>query len=74
MINKLTALIVLVFLLSCQNHSDSTQNESEKQKHQPIVTELITLLKDQPQIKDALLESIKTADKLGVLTLPVTPS
>jgi len=72
MINKLTALMVLVFLLSCQNHSGSLEkeNEREKQKHQPIVTELITLLKDQPQLKDALLESIKTADKLGVLTLP----
>jgi phosphatidylserine decarboxylase len=39
-------------------------------KHQPIVEELIGLLKLRPDLADALKESIRKADRPDVLTLP----
>jgi phosphatidylserine decarboxylase len=39
-------------------------------KHQPIVEELIALLKSRPDLKDALKESIRKADRPDVVTLP----
>ena len=38
-------------------------------KHQPIVQELISLLKSRPDLADALKESIRKADRPGIATL-----
>jgi phosphatidylserine decarboxylase len=38
--------------------------------HQPIVQELIALLKSRPDLTDALKESIRKADRSDVVTLP----
>ena len=39
-------------------------------KHQPIVEELIALLRSRPDLTDALKESIRKADCPGVVTIP----
>jgi len=39
-------------------------------KHQPIVDELISLLKLRPDLADALKESIRRADQSDVITMP----
>lgn len=39
-------------------------------KHQPIVEELIALLKSRPDLADALKESIRKAARPDVLTFP----
>jgi phosphatidylserine decarboxylase len=39
-------------------------------KHQPIVEELIALLKSRPDLADALKESIRKADRADIVSLP----
>jgi phosphatidylserine decarboxylase len=39
-------------------------------KHQPIVEELIALLRSRPDLAEALNESIRKADRPGVVTIP----
>ena len=39
-------------------------------EHQPIVEELIALLKSRPDLADALKESIRKADRSDIVTLP----
>ena len=47
----------------------STEPDSNT-KHQPIVEELIRILEVEPELKEALEQSIRQADRLDVPTLP----
>jgi len=58
-------------LLGCQSNSKHEhKGKAEHPNHQPIVEELIELLKDNPGIKDALQASLKKANRMNVQTLP----
>nr|NQU93736.1 phosphatidylserine decarboxylase [Bacteroidota bacterium] len=52
------------------NQPDQKGGDSSANQHQPIVDELITLLKDNPDIKDALEASLQKANRMNVQTLP----
>jgi phosphatidylserine decarboxylase precursor len=54
---------LLCFTFSCQKSEEVTD------EHQPIVDELITLLRTKPELKEALEESIERAEIKSVLTL-----
>jgi phosphatidylserine decarboxylase precursor len=64
---KLLMVISLVFLL-CFTFSYQ-KGEEVTDEHQPIVEELITLLRTKPELKEALEESIEKAESKFVLTL-----
>ncbi len=68
---KLTVLLMLTILLGGLYSCKQECKEKEvKSKHQPIVEELISLLNDHPDIKDALAASIKKAERMNVQTIP----
>lgn len=64
-------LMCFVFftLVHCNQPAQKT-GTSPANQHQPIVEELIALLKDNPDIKDALEASIQKANRMEVQTLP----
>jgi phosphatidylserine decarboxylase precursor len=65
---KKLLMVIPLFLLLC--FTFSYQNSEEvTDEHQPIVEELITLLRTKPELKEALEESIEKAESKIILTL-----
>nr|NQU93737.1 phosphatidylserine decarboxylase [Bacteroidota bacterium] len=67
---KITVLLILSIFLGCQYGCDQGgKSKDVKSKHQPIVAELMQLVDDNTDIKNALQTSVETAGRLNITTL-----